>query len=117
MTHLTYMTQSGRSDAPTIEVLYFEGCPNHERAVALVRQVLAAEQIAAPVHLIRIATNAEARRHGFYGSPTIRINGEDIAPVSARAVPGLVCRVYPTPDGHMAPVPAYEALVAALRRE
>lgn len=117
MTHLTHMKQSDRSDAPTIEVLYFEGCPNHERAVALVRQALAVEQIAAPIQLIRIATDAEARQYDFYGSPTIRINGEDIAPVPAGALPGLACRVYPTPDGHVAPVPAYEALVAALRRE
>ena len=84
MTHMTHMKQSGPSDAPTIEVLYFDGCPNHERAVALVRQALAAEQIVAPIQMIRIATHA---------------------------------RVYPTADGHVAPVPAYEALVAALRRE
>jgi hypothetical protein len=117
MTHMTHMKQPGPSDAPTIEVLYFDGCPNHERAVALVRQALAAEQIVAPIQMIRIATHAEAMRYGFYGSPTIRINGEDIAPVPAGAVPGLACRVYPTADGHVAPVPAYEALVAALRRE
>ncbi len=114
---MTHMTQSDSSDALTIEVLYFEGCPNRERAVALVRQALVAEQIAAPIQMIRIATHAEACRYGFYGSPTIRINGEDIAPVPAGAVPGLACRVYPTHDGHVAPVPAYAALVAALRRE
>jgi hypothetical protein len=99
-----------------IEVLYFDHCPNHERAVALVRQALAAEQIAAPIQMIRVATLAEARRFGFYGSPTIRINGTDIAPVPSGTVPGLACRVYPAPDGRMAPVPDYEALVAALRR-
>lgn len=110
------MTQSGPSDAPAIEVLYVDGCPNHERAVALVRQALVAEQIAAPIQEIRIATDAEARRYGFYGSPAIRINGEDIAPMPAGAIPGLACRVYPTPDRHVAPVPAYEALIVALRR-
>jgi hypothetical protein len=29
--------------------------------------------------------------------------------------PGLACRVYRTPEGQVAPVPAYETLVAALR--
>ncbi len=110
------MTQSGMTSGPRIEVLYFDGCPNHERAVALVRQALAAERITAPIQMIRVETDAEAHRYGFYGSPSIRVNGEDIAPLPAGATPGLACRVYRLPDGNMAPVPAYETLVAALRR-
>lgn len=110
------MTQSGMTSGPRIEVLYFDGCPNHERAVALVRQALAAERITAPIQMIRVETDAEAHRYGFYGSPSIRVNGEDIAPLPAGATPGLACRVYRLPDGHMAPVPAYETLVAALRQ-
>jgi hypothetical protein len=104
------------SSSLTIEVLYFETCPNHARAVALVRQALAVEGMSEPIQLIRVETDAEARRVGFYGSPSIRINGQDIAPLPEGAAPGLACRVYPTPDGHLAPVPAYETLVAALRR-
>ncbi len=107
---------SGPSSGSTIEVLYFDGCPSYEHAVALVRQALAAEQITAPIQLIRVESDAEAQRHRFYGSPTIRVNGEDIAPFPAGATPHLACRVYRRPDGHLAPVPAYETLVAALRR-
>lgn len=110
------MTQPGQSNGPTIEVLYFEGCPNYERAIALVRQALNAEQCTSPIQLNRVATQAEAERHSFYGSPTIRINGADIAPLSGESLPGLACRVYRLPDGHFAPVPAYEAIVAALRQ-
>src|SRR5258708_34808300 len=29
--------QSVQASSPTVEVLYFESCPNHERAVALVK--------------------------------------------------------------------------------
>ena len=109
-------SQASQASSSTVEVLYFEGCPNHERAVALVKRALAAEQITAPIQLRRVETDAEAQRYGFYGSPTIRINGEDIAPPPAGATPGLACRVYQLPDGHLAPVPAYEVVVAALRQ-
>jgi hypothetical protein len=116
---MTSSDQSGAAGQPsgrTIEVLYFDGCPSYEHAVSLVRQALAAEQLTAPIQLIRVETDAEAQRHRFYGSPTIRINGEDIAPLPAGATPRLACRVYRSPDGQLAPVPTYETLVAALRR-
>jgi hypothetical protein len=116
MTQSSRSADSDQSISPTIEVLYFEGCPSYERAVALVRQALAAERVAAPIRMMRVETDAEARRCGFYGSPTIRVNGEDIAPVPAGATPHLACRVYRMPDGCLAPVPSFEALVAALRR-
>jgi len=107
---------SGQSSGSTLEVLYFDGCPSYEHAVALVRKALAAERITAPIQLIRVDTDAEAQRHGFYGSPTIRVNGEDVAPFPAGATPHLACRVYRRPDGQLASVPPYETLVAALRR-
>ena len=110
------MTQSDPSDAPTLEVLYFDGCPNHERAVALVRQALAAEQMTAPIQLIRVETDAEAQQYSFYGSPTIRINGVDVAPMPAGATPRLACRVYQRADGRLAPVPSYDAIRAAVRQ-
>jgi len=116
---MTPTDQSGPSvpsSAPTIEVLYFDGCPSYEHAVALVRKALAAEQITAPIQLIHVETDTEACQYGFYGSPTIRVNGDDIAPLPAGATPHLACRVYRRPDGQLAPVPAYETLVAALRR-
>lgn len=107
---------SGPSGGPFIEVLYFDGCPNYERAVALIRNALAAERITAPIQLIRVDTDAEAQRYGFYGSPTIRVNGEDIAPLPVGESPRLACRVYRRPDGRLAPTPPYETVVAALRR-
>jgi hypothetical protein len=116
MTQPRQTSQTSQASSPTVEVLYFEGCPNHEHAVALVKQALAAEQIAAPIQLIRVETDAEAQRYGFYGSPSIRINGADVAPLPAGATPGLACRVYRLPDGHLAPVPAYEAILNALHQ-
>ena len=91
------------SSAPTIEVLYFDGCPSYEHAVALLRKALAAERIPAPIQLIHVETDTEACQYGFYGSPTIRVNGEDITPLPAGATPHLACRVYRRPDGQLAP--------------
>jgi hypothetical protein len=108
--------RSAQSSGLTIELLYFNGCPNYEHAVALVRKALAAERITAPIQLLRIETEADARCHSFYGSPTIRINSVDIAPLPPGATPSLACRVYRMPDGRLAPVPAYETVVAGLRR-
>jgi hypothetical protein len=110
------MSQSRQVSGSTIEVLYFEGCPSFEHAIVLLRQALAAERISTPIRLIRVDTDAEAQRYGFYGSPTIRIDGADIAPLPVDVTPRLACRMYQSPDGQLAPVPAYETLVAALRR-
>ena len=110
------MTTADQSVRPAIEVLYFDGCPNYERAVALVKRALASEHMTLPIHLIHVETEADVQHYGFYGSPSIRVNGKDVAPVSEGATPGLMCRVYQMPDGRLAPLPAYEAVVAALRR-
>jgi len=101
---------------PRVEVLYFDGCPNYRQAITLLQRALDAEGIAVAMRLIRVETERDAVRLDFYGSPTIRIDGRDVAPVPVSATPSLACRVYPTRDGRLAPVPAYEALVAALRQ-
>ena len=80
--------QSCPSSGSAIEVLYFDGCPSYVHAVALVRQALTAERITAPIQLIRVDTDAEACHYGFYGSPTIRVNSEDI-PRSRRGRPHI----------------------------
>lgn len=109
------MTKRSWHGDPTVEVLYFDGCPNHERTAVLIGQALTAEKIAAPIQMVRVETEAEAYQQRFYGSPTVRINGEDIAPPPENATPGFACRVYRTPDGRLSPTPAYETIVAALR--
>jgi hypothetical protein len=101
---------------PIVEVLSIEGCPHHEQCIALVRRALATEGIAAPIRLIRVATEEEAWRIHFYGSPSVRIDGRDVVPVPEGTTPSVSCRVYRGSDGRLAPIPPYEALVAALRR-
>jgi len=64
-----------------------------------VRTVLAEEGVEADVELVAVDTDEEARKLRFPGSPTIRVDGEDIFPVPEREDWRLGCRVYATPEG------------------
>ena len=82
-----------------VEVLYFDGCPTYRMAEKMVRGVLAREEVEADVELVAVNTDEEARRLRFPGSPTIRVDGEDLFPVPDRAEYALGCRMYATPEG------------------
>ncbi|GAC1420908.1 MAG: hypothetical protein NVSMB62_15330 [Acidobacteriaceae bacterium] len=79
----------------TIEILYFEGCPNHAVATNLVREALQKENKQADVREVEVRTPEQAQSLGFLGSPSIRINGLDVE-VKARSVTtfGFGCRTY-----------------------
>jgi hypothetical protein len=101
---------------PIIEFFYWEECPSHERALAILREVMAEEGITAPIDVVEVKTEDEAQRHHFYGSPTIHINGRDIVPpLEDAGEPSLTCRAYRRADGRISPLPPREQIVAALR--
>ncbi len=79
-----------------VEVLFVADCPSHPAAVNLVKQVLAAEGVEAEIHEVLVRDEGMANELGFSGSPTIRINGRDVAGESqdARSF-ALSCRLYP----------------------
>ena len=62
-----------------------------------------------------IDTEESAGREQFIGSPTIRIDGEDIQPPVEGEPSGLACRVYRRRDGRTSPLPDPEDLRDALR--
>lgn len=100
-----------------IEFLYWEACPSHERALVLLREAMQEQSIHAPIEMIRIESDDEARQHQFFGSPSIRINGEDIVPIlKGTTEPALTCRAYRRPDGKISPLPPIEFIKAALKR-
>lgn len=102
---------------PKVEFFYFADCPSHERALALLRAVMEEERIASLIEVIEVKTEEDARRYRFYGSPTIRIDGADIAPVPEGIdEPSLTCRAYRRPDGRISPLPPRELIVAAFHR-
>ena len=82
----------------TLEVLYFDGCPSHERLLPVLR-ALAAEH-GLQVILRRIEDAADAERARFLGSPSVRVDGVDVEPgAEQRSDFGLRCRLYRSPDG------------------
>ena len=71
-------------------------CPFHPAAVQLVRDVLAALGITAEVREVLVKDQQMAGELKFPGSPTIRIDGRDVAGESQTIKdPSLSCRLYP----------------------
>jgi hypothetical protein len=78
-----------------VEVLYVSECPSHPAAVKLVEEVLVAEGVATNIHEVLVTDERMAGELKFLGSPTIRINGKDVAGGSQTAKDfGLSCRLY-----------------------
>lgn len=99
-----------------IEFLFWEECPSHEEALRRLREVLSEEGVADPVQVIRIASEEEARRLSFPGSPTIRLDGVDIQPELVAKLPvGLTCRAYRVGE-RISPLPTKEMIRSAVRR-
>jgi hypothetical protein len=85
----------GVTRAPQIEVLYFDGCPNHEAAQALVERVAAEFQLDMTPHLVEVPDAETATTMRFLRSPTVRVNGRDVEPgAEERTDYVLACRVY-----------------------
>jgi hypothetical protein len=100
--------------SPVVELLYFEGCPNHEATRELIERIAAEETIAPEIRLIEIASPEQAQRLRFLGSPTVRVNGHDIEPgADERRGFTLACRIYRTESGRGG-VPPETWLQAAL---
>ena len=78
-----------------VEILYVAECPSHPAAVKLVKEVLAEEGVPAEIREVLVADAQSAGALKFRGSPTIRINGRDVAeePHETQNF-GLGCRLY-----------------------
>lgn len=85
---------------PLVEILYFDGCPNHEAAGAVVERVAAELQLEPAIELVEVPDAEAATRLRFLGSPTVRVDGQDVEPgAQERADFVFACRVYRTEDG------------------
>jgi protein-disulfide isomerase len=102
-----------------VEILYVAECPSHPAAVKLVKEVLAAECLAAEIQEVLVRDEGMADDLRFSGSPTIRINGRDVAGESQKAQGfALSCRLYPgSKQVGLPPVEAIQRAVLAARQE
>jgi len=96
-----------------IQFLYFEGCPNHQKAYDLLIDILKERRIAAEVERIQITDDEDAARQRFVGSPTIRVDGVDIESIPEDRPYAKTCRVYVV-DGAMSGTPSKRMIHEAL---
>jgi hypothetical protein len=107
--------------APKLELLWWEGCPSTDRALAELRAATAELGLDdVEITMREIRTDDDAAQEGFTGSPTILIDGIDLVTQAgggdvASEPSGLTCRIYHRRDGRVAPTPDPDDLRAALR--
>ena len=78
-----------------IDILYFDGCPHHHPTVELVRDVVQTLGLDATIREVELRDADDAARQGFFGSPTVQVNGQDVDPmVRSRVDYSFACRTY-----------------------
>ena len=109
---------TGPDDATAgVTLLWWEGCPSWQRALSMVREEMGQLGLdPGSLEVIEIVDEADAATHGFPGSPTILVDGEDIQPPGPEQPTGLTCRVYRRRDGRVSPLPDREDLREAFAR-
>ncbi|MEV6638128.1 redoxin family protein [Actinoplanes sp. NPDC051470] len=92
-----------------VDVLWWDGCPSHDRAVSLLEDTLQAMgRTEVAVRKVPVQTSGEAAERGFPGSPSFQVGGLDLFP--GGGPPALTCRIYRQPNGRVAPLPSSEQL-------
>ena len=93
-----------------VDVLFFDGCPNHEPTVELVRRVVRELGVDAEVREVEVESAEDANRLRFLGSPTVQVDGVDIEAGRANeSAFAMSCRMYGTSG-----VPSRELVASAL---
>jgi hypothetical protein len=102
--------------ARSVELLYFDDCPNYETLLPHLRELLRGAGLRDVVRPRCIADDDAAQRERFLGSPTVRVDGQDVEPgASERRDFGMKCRLYATGDG-LRGTPLDEWVIDALVR-
>ena len=98
-----------------IDLLYTPSCPHHAGTLELIHEVLREVGIQAAVASVAVASEDEAQRLRFVGSPTVRVNDLDLEPNATFAARdfGLRCRAY-AGDGKVTDIPSRRALRDAI---
>lgn len=81
----------------TIELVYFEGCPNATRARANLRAALEGAGVAARWDEWDLASESTPEQYRQHGSPTILVDGRDVTGEGTEAV-AMSCRADGAPS-------------------
>ena len=97
-----------------VSFLYYEDCPSHDVALERLREVMDEEGIPGVVEVVKVETEEQARELRFVGSPTIRVDGQDIDPPDDSRY-ALTCRAYRLADDRISPLPSKDIIRQAVR--
>jgi hypothetical protein len=81
-----------------INLLYFDGCPSWENALANLRTALREESLDVSIGLVEVKSDQAAAAAKFLGSPSFQFEGQDFWPEDRKTY-SMNCRVYRTPEG------------------
>ena len=97
-----------------VEILYFDGCPNHGPTVERVKEALQQEGLTADIAETNVGDDTTALEVGFLGSPSVRVDGLDVEP-EVRSVQeyGMMCRTYLV-DGRREGLPSVKTIRRAI---
>jgi mercuric ion transport protein len=95
-----------------IQLLHFQGCPNVDAARAALHAALASEKLDAAIEEIDVEDEAAPEWARGWGSPTILIDGEDVA--GEQPSSSCACRLY---AGGAPSVEVIRTRIAASRAE
>jgi hypothetical protein len=99
-----------------VELIAWSGCPSHPAAAALLERVLRDIGAELPITTRFVETETAAVAERFVGSPSFRVEGQDLFPPTADEVFALTCRIYRKADGRYSPLPDKDELRERLRR-
>jgi proline dehydrogenase len=99
-----------------VELLATPDCPHAAETEEVLRRTLSVNGREPHVDRVYISDLDHAAGLGFHGSPTIRIDGRDVAPLPPDLPIGLACRLYQQPDGSLGGVVPEETIRAELER-
>lgn len=95
-----------------VELIYFQGCPSVDAARDAIGAALVAEGLNGGWREWDRDSPETPKPLRRYGSPTVLVSGEDVAPSDLE---GSCCRVYAGKAG-LQKVPTVESIRAALRK-
>jgi hypothetical protein len=84
---------------------YASDCPSYKKTLDYLKEIINDESIDADLKLIRVDSTEDAQKVGFQGSPSIKINGEDIE--GRKNGYSFTCRIYNI-DGSLTGIPSKE---------
>jgi hypothetical protein len=84
-----------------VELLYTLDCPHWEHVRADLHRVLSEGTIETPIQLVLVGGEDDAEFLDFVGSPSVRLNGVDVAPPPPGTRHNTGCRLYVQANGSL----------------